>query len=143
MGYTLSRMARPPVGLAAITLAALLGGCTESLRPSYVTGTYVLETVNQVPVPLPGINAPVAGTITLSATGSAERRISYTIDSQGTVREFVATGTYQIIGSELQLTLHQGSSSWTPTASIVGTSITLTYPHPADGPDIVERYLQH
>jgi hypothetical protein len=142
MGYTLPRMARSPLGLAPLALTAVLGGCSAPLRPSFVTGTYVLETVNQVPVPLPGINAPVAGTITLTASGTAERHISYTIDSQGAVREFVATGTYQLSHSELRLALQQGSSLWTPSASLVGTTITLTYPHPADGPDIVERYRQ-
>ena len=142
MGYTVSSMARTPLHLAAITLTAVLVGCTEPLPPSYVAGTYALETVNEAPVPLPGINAPVAGTITLTATGVAERRISYTIDSQGTVREFVATGTYQLVGSQLRLALQEGSSQWTPSASLVGTTITLTYPHPADGPDIIERYRQ-
>ncbi len=137
-----SRMVHSPLGLAAITLTAVLAGCTEPLRPSYRAGTYVLETVNEAPVPLPGINAPVAGTITLTATGVAERRISYTVDSQGTVREFVATGTYQLIGSELTLVLQEGTSRWTPSASLVGPTITLKYPHPADGPDIVERYRQ-
>lgn len=136
----LPRMARSPLGLAAITLTAVLTSCTESLRPSYVAGTYVLETVNGAPVPLPGINAPVAGAITLAVTGSAERRISYTTDAQGTVREFVATGSYQLMGSELRLALQQGGSLWTPSASLVGQSITLKYPHPADGPDIVELY---
>ena len=135
-------MVYSPLGLVAITLTAVLAGCTEPLPPSYRTGTYVLETVNEAPVPLPGINAPVGGTITLTATGVAERRISYTVDSQGTVRAFVATGTYQLIGSELMLVLQEDTSRWTPSASLVGTTINLTYPHPADGPDIVERYRQ-
>jgi hypothetical protein len=135
-------MARSPLDLAAITLAALLAGCTEPLRPSHGAGTYVLESVNEAPVPLPGINAPVAGTITLTVTGGAERHISYTVDSLGTVREFVATGTYQLMGSELRLALREGTFLWTPSANLVGTTITLTYPHPADGPDIVERYRQ-
>ena len=128
--------------LSAGTLTAFLAGCTESLPPSNVAGTYVLEAVNGAPVPLPGINAPVAGTITLTAAGNAERRISYTIDSQGTVREFVAAGTYQLKGSDLRLALQQGTSLWSPSASLVGMSITLTYPHPADGPDIVELYRE-
>ena len=135
-------MARFPLGLTTIVLVAPLTGCAEPLRPSYVAGTYILETVNGTPVPLPGVNAPVAGTITLLATGNAERRISYTIDAQGTVREFVATGTYQLIGSQLRLALREGGSIWTPSASLAGSSITLTYPHPADGPDIVELYRQ-
>ena len=128
------------LGFAAVTLTAVLAGCTERLGPSDVAGTYALETVNGMPLPLPGINAPVTGTITLTATGGAERRISYTIDEQGTVREFVATGTFQLMGSELRLTLQEGTYLWTPSADLVGTTITLTYPHPADGPDIVESY---
>ena len=141
-GYTLPEMARAPLGLTTIVLVAALVGCAEPLRPSHVAGTYILETVNGTPVPLPGVNAPVAGTITLTAIGTAERRISYTVDAQGTVREFVATGTYQLIGSQLHLALREGSSLWTPSANLAGSSITLTYPHPADGPDIVELYRQ-
>jgi hypothetical protein len=133
---------RSPLGPAAIALVVLLAGCTEPLRPSHVTGMFVLESANEAPVPVPGINAPVAGIITLTASGGAERHISYTIDSLGTVREFVATGTYQLMGSELRLALREGTSVWTPSANLVGTTITLTYPHPADGPDIVERYRQ-
>ena len=133
-------MTRFPLLLTALT--ALLTDCTQSLPPSNVAGTYVLEAVNGTPVPLPGINAPVGGTITLTAAGNAQRRISYTVDSQGTVREFVAAGTYQLNGSDLRLALQQGSSLWSPAASLVGTSITLTYPNPADGPDIVELYRE-
>ena len=135
-------MARFPLLLTAVALTALLAACTESLPSSSAAGTYVLEAVNGTPVPLPGINAPVAGTITLTAAGNAQRRISYTIDSQGTVREFVAAGTYQLNGSDLRLALQQGTSLWTPAASLVGTSITLTYPNPAAGPDIVELYRE-
>jgi hypothetical protein len=135
-------MARSPIGLAIIALAAVLVGCAEPLHPGHLAGTYSLQSVNGTPVPLPGVNAPVAGTITLSAFGHAERRISYTIDAQGTVQEFVATGTYQLIGSELRLALREGSSVWTPSATLAGSSITLAYPHPADGPDIVELYRQ-
>lgn len=134
-------MARFPFGLAAIALAAAFTGCAEPLRPSYVTGTYVLTTVNGAPVPLQGVNAPVAGAITLTASGNAERRISYTIDALGTVREFVDTGTYQLIGSHLRLALRQASSVWTPSGILDSSSIVLTYPNPADG-TIVELYRQ-
>jgi hypothetical protein len=134
-------MVRSHRGLAAVILTAVLVGCTDRLGPAGVAGTYFLETVNGLPLPLPGINAPVAGTITLTATGMVERRISYTIDAQGKVREFTATGTFQLKGSELRLALQDGTYLWTPSAELVGTTITLTYPNPADGPDIVERYL--
>ena len=134
-------MVRSHLGLAAVILTAVLAGCNERFGPADVAGKYSLETVNGVPVPVPGINAPVAGIITLTATGMAERRISYTIDAQGTVREFTATGTFQVKGSELRLALQEATYLWTPSANLVGTTITLTYPNPADGPDIVERYL--
>jgi hypothetical protein len=134
-------MARSHLVLAVVILTGALAGCSERLGPADVAGTYFLKTVNGAPVPLPGINAPVAGTITLTATGRAERRISYAIDAQGTVREFTATGTFHLKGSELRLALQEGTNLWTPSADLVGTTITLTYPNAADGPDIVERYL--
>ena len=135
-------MIRRPALLTLVLVAAILAGCGERLGPADVAGTYVLETVNQVPVPLQGLNVLVSGSITLSATGAAERRVSYRVDTLGTVREYVATGTFRLMGSDLRLALQEGTFVWTPTAQLIGTSITLVTPNPADGPDIEERYLR-
>lgn len=126
--------------LALVTVALALAGCTDRLGPSDVAGTYILQSVNGAPVPLPGVQAPTSGSITLTATGLAERRISYTIDAQGKVQEFVAAGTFQLTDSALRLALHEGTHLWTPAAELVGATITLQYPSPVDGPDIVELY---
>ena len=138
MASTIQGMARSH--LALVTLALALAGCTDRLGPFDVAGTYILQSVNGAPVPLPGIQTQASGALTLTATGFVERRVSYTIDGQGTLQEFVATGTFQLTDAGLRLALHQGASLWTPTADLVGATITLQYPSPADGPDIVELY---
>jgi hypothetical protein len=135
-------MLRLRSALTPFIVTTVFASCSERLGPADVAGSYVLEMVNQVPVPLQGLNVLISGSITLTVTGEAERRVSYRVDTLGTVREFVATGTFRLEGSDLRLALHEGTSVWTPAATLIGTSITLTYPNPADGPDIAERYLR-
>ncbi|MDP3939836.1 MAG: hypothetical protein Q8R92_17090 [Deltaproteobacteria bacterium] len=124
----------------ALAVAAGAGACADGVGPGRVAGTYALRTVNDSPVPLPGVYEPVSGTITLMAAGRAERRVRYRMTAEGTVREFAATGSFRLRGSVLELALREGDHVWTPQAELVGARITLRYPHPADGPDIVELY---
>ncbi len=119
---------------------ALLAACGNGLGPADVAGTYDLQTVNGTPVPLPGAPAQVSGTITLTPFGQAERRVTYRMDAQGTLQEFVATGSFRLRGSMLELALREDGYVWKPPAEIAGATISLRYPHPADGPDIVEAY---
>ena len=136
----LQRMTRFPL-LATLVLA--VAGCTDRLTPPDVAGTYILESVNGTSVPLPGIYAQSKGSITLKAPRLVERRISYTIDDQGTVREEVASGTFELSDSVLHLALQAGTYVWTPSAYLTGSTIRLQYPSPVDGPDVVELYRLH
>ncbi len=124
----------------AIIALAVVAACADGVAPADAAGTYDLQTVNGAPVPLAGAPAVVSGSVTLTPAGAAERRVTYRMDTQGTLREFAATGTFRLRGSILELALHEDGSVWKLTASIVGATITLRYPHPADGPDIVEAY---
>jgi len=124
----------------AIVALAVVAACTNGVAPADVGGTYDLQTVNGAPLPLAGAPAAVSGSVTLTAAGAAERRVTYRMDAQGTLREFAATGTFRLRGSILELALHEDGSVWKPTASIAGATVRLRYPHPADGADIVETY---
>ena len=131
-----------PRRLAAVAFAALLAGCADHVAPADIAGTYRLVTVNGTPVPLPGVNVLVDGSMTLTSQGEVERRVRYRIDAQGQVREFDDRGTFQLQGSVLKLALHQEANIWTPSALLIGTTLRLRYPDPGDGPDIVEFYEQ-
>jgi hypothetical protein len=124
----------------AVIALAVLAACADGVGPVDVAGTYDLQTVNGAPVPLAGAPAPVSGSLTLTAVGAAERRVTYRMDAQGTLRAVATTGTFRLRGSILELTLREDGSVWKPTAAIAGATVTLRYPHPADGPDIVEVY---
>jgi len=124
----------------AIIALVVVAACANPVVPADVAGTYDLQTVNGAPIPLAGAPAAVSGSLTLTPAGAAERRVTYRMDSQATLREVVATGTFRLRGSVLELTLLEDRSVWKPTASIAGETVTLRYPHPADGPDIVEAY---
>jgi hypothetical protein len=126
--------------LSLIASAAGLAACSEGVAPRDVAGTYTLQTVNGSPVPLSGVNVLVSGRITLTAFGGAERRANYRVAADGTVREFVASGTFLVQGSMVELALREDSHIWRPRAELASGTLALTYPHPADGPDIVEVY---
>ncbi len=124
----------------AVIALAVLAACADGVGPANVVGTYDLQTVNGAPVPLAGAPAAVSGSLTLTSVGGAERRVTYRMDAQGTLREFAATGTFCLRGSILELALREDGNVWKPTAAIAGVTVTLRYPHPADGPNIVEAY---
>lgn len=133
-------MTRSRLNIQALVLTSLLAACSGSLNPPDVSGTYALRSVNGVQVPLPGVNVLVSGAITLTPFGDAHRSVTYRIAADGTVRSFVANGSYRAQDALLQLTLHEGTYDWHPTTSYAGGTLTLRYPAPADGPDVVEVY---
>jgi hypothetical protein len=133
-------MSNVPRTLAAVLLATLIAGCTESTGLADVAGTYDLATVSGVPVPTPGAASILGGTVTLTTFGSAERRVRYRDSAGGAELVDAASGTFHRAGQVLLLTLDYGSYSWSPTAAIVGENLTIQYGNPADGPDIVELY---
>jgi len=126
--------------LSTIVSAAAVAGCHDGLAPRDVAGTYTLQSVNGTPVPMSGVNVLVSGALTLTALGDAERRATYRVAADGTVREFVATGGFRVKGSVVELALTQDGYVWRPRAALQDGTLTLTYPHPADGPDIIEVY---
>ena len=127
--------------ISTIVSTAAVVGCNDGLAPSDVAGTYTLQSVNGTPVPLSGVNVLVSGAVTLTALGKAQRRATYRIAADGTVREFVATGTFSVEGSVVKLALREdGGNIWRPRATLEDGMLTLTHPHPADGPDIIEAY---
>jgi len=146
------RYTRQRWGGALLALAAsLLLACDhDALDPSAVRGHYRLVSVNGNPVPYPqGVGGPVGGSLTLTWPGIAERRITYRVGEAQALQELVATGKYSVNGSRLELELMERLPNgqklgyvWRPRATIVGDTITITYPDPADGPDIVEKYVR-
>ena len=120
--------------LLGVVSLALLGACGNGLGPVDVAGTYDLHAVNGTLMPLPGVPALVSGTITLSAVGQAERRVTYRVDAQGSLREFVATGSFHLRGRIPEHALREDGREWKPAAEIAGATLTLRYPHPADAP---------
>ena len=131
--------------VAAVVAAGLAAGCGQATGPSSVAGGYVLHTVNGVPVPLPDLNGQLGGTILLSADGRAERRVRYRVDVSGTSQEAHAIGSYEVQGVTVALALRedgsQATTPWQPAATLQGGVLTLRYPSPVDGPDIVEAYI--
>jgi len=129
--------------LSLLALAAA-AACSDSTGPQQsraaVAGAYFLASVNGEALPSSDPYAPISGTISLWPTGHAERRISYRL-SDGRTQSDVATGTFVVEDGRVILALRyeQGNYPWTVTADVDGSTLTMSYPGPADG-TIVERY---
>jgi len=107
------------------------GPTTPRVLLDAAAGTYDLQTVIG--------RGPATGQFVLTADGGAERRVRYVVSSQV---ENVATGTFAIDadGIAFSLTESPGNYTWPVRGEWRGTSFTIRYPDPADGPDIVETY---
>ena len=122
----------------------LLSACRDAglaIGPAEVAGSYELRSVQGT---IGMLETPVSGQIALTITGLAERRVSYQIDSQGTLREFVAQGTYRLTDSLVELSLREnggtGDFLWRVQARLLPDgALRLSYPRAADG-TIVEIY---
>ena len=122
------------------TALALNAGCHDASTSPRATlaaaaGVYELETTIG--------RGPVAGLFTLEADGRAERRVRYVVSSQV---ENVSTGTFAIDadGISFSLTFDAPGTgfTWPVRGEWRGSSFTIRYPDPADGPDIVETYTR-
>lgn len=128
--------------LASTTIVlGLCGGCENSFTPPDVVGSYVLTSTTGA---FGRSETPVSGSLTLSMNGSAERRVSYQLDTAGPPTELVAAGSYRLSDSTVHLSLREnnGRSSyvWEVVATVEsGGALRLSYPRPADG-TIVETY---
>jgi hypothetical protein len=119
------------VSALAVSAGCHDGPTTPRVLLAAAAGTYELQTVIG--------RGPATGRFVLTADGGAERRVRYVVSSQV---EHVATGTFAIgpDGIAFSLTESPGDYAWPVRGEWRGTSFTIRYPDPADGPDIVETY---
>ena len=117
----------------AVVVAVACSDGTTSVTSVQVAGVYTLESVTG--------RGPESGTFTLTADGRAERQVRFAVTGP---YEYVATGSFEIDAGEISFALvHAGTPSvyvWPVHGEWRGSSFTIHYPDPADGPDIVETY---
>jgi hypothetical protein len=130
------------MGIAGSLLLA--ASCSGIARPSVdlrsVAGTYILESVS-------GVHAPIAGSLSLTADGHAERRVRFATTAPTGASESVATGTFRLWpDGSLEFAFNEscGAAScvWVVRATRTDQHFTLEYPDPADGPTISETYAR-
>ena len=118
----------------AVVISVACSDGTTPVTPVQAAGVYTLESVT-------GRGGPTFGTFTLTADGRAERHVRYAVTGP---YEYVATGSFEIDAGEISFALiHAGTPSvyvWPVHGEWRGSSFTIHYPDPADGPDIVETY---
>lgn len=131
--------ARWPSVIVATFLVSLTACEHGSTAPRAVgpAGTYMMTAVRG--------RGPATGIVTLSATGDADRRVRYQLNTGTLSSEYVARGTFQLRSDgtvDLQLREDDGQSTyvWRPSAEWHDGVLSISYPDPADGPAIVETY---
>jgi hypothetical protein len=136
-------------GIAALVAIAACGGVESddslgTVTPAAVVGTYQLVSVNGRAVPTAGLGAVLAGSIVLAADGRATRTIRHQLSGVAAERDFVSTGTFTATSDRVVFALIEDPARpglvWRPDAALVDGVLTLRYPNPADGPEIVEVY---
>ena len=129
---TLSTVVGLLVSLAAITACG--DSTTTPVTSSEAAGVYTLASVSG--------RGPATGTFVLSAEGAATR--SVTFPASGGAVESVMTGAYTLDGAGgIFFTLSESPLSsymWPVRGEWRGASFSISYPDPADGPDVVETY---
>jgi hypothetical protein len=144
MSFSRSRSVAVAAALVAELLAVACGAASRSQQPLDVAGDYGLESVSGATVPTTGLGAILRGTLTLAPNGSATRRVTYQLSGVAPEKEFIARGTFAIAGDSILLALVEDAAHpervWRPRAILESGELTLRYPHPADGPDIVEVF---
>ena len=124
---------------AALLIALVLGtACVDSattpVTPSEVAGVYTLAAVSG--------RGPATGTFVLTAEGAATRSVKYS--ASGSTVESVMTGAYTLDGDRgIFFTFSESAVSsymWPVRGEWSGSSFAISYPDPADGPNIVETY---
>lgn len=121
------------------TLCMTFAACSDPAGPplASVAGTYLMTGVSG-----PG---PVSGSITLTSSGDAERRVRYRSSSGVLSSDYVAIGVFQTRTDgtiDLRLREDGGQSQyvWQPLTELRGRVLTVSSLDPADGPNIVETY---
>lgn len=134
-------LARPlAFRVAAVVLAsaACRGATRPEPDPGLAAGAYTLETASG--------RGPASGTLVLTAAGGAERRVRYAAKPGGAAPpEYVAVGTFRAYadGTVAFALREDGGRSpyvWPTRGVYSGPRLSIRYPDPADGPDIVETY---
>ena len=119
---------------ALVLALALAAACSDSTAPTPVraAGTYTLAMVTG--------RGPASGFFILSADGRAERRVRYATIPD----DIIYVGGFRVDGGKIAFNLvpsgRFGDFPWPVSGQWLGSQFTITYPDPADGPDIVERY---
>jgi hypothetical protein len=120
--------------LLAVALTTACSDSTTSVTPVQAAGVYVLASVSG--------RGPASGTFTLTADGRAERQVHYA--SLGSPLDQRLIGSFTIAGSSIAFNLVPGDAPasyvWPVRGEWLGSQFTITYPDPADGPDIIETY---
>ena len=132
----MSKTLRSLVPAALLLLAASCSADGTGPLAAPYAGTYVLTSVSG--------HGAATGSVTLSRAGDAERRVRFQ-QGGGLSPEYVARGTIHLRldgTADLQLREDDGRSPyvWRPLAKLTAGELTIRYPDPADGPDIVETY---
>jgi hypothetical protein len=136
------RSPRPVVPSLVLAAALACGQPTGSVAAA--AGTYVLASVDGCTVGTPAEQCPfpprswiIDGTMVLRLDGSATRAMRYRFPADPSPRTELAVGTFTVRGSAVDFALREdGGTSpyvWRNRATLSGDSLTLRYPHPADG----------
>jgi len=123
------------LGLAVCT------ACQDSLVAVDVAGTYALTSTTGA---IGRFETPVSGSLILTPTGRAERRVTFRLDTTSALTERIAIGTYRVADSTVRFALREdrGQSPyvWEVAATLESAGeLRLSYPRAADG-IIVEIY---
>jgi hypothetical protein len=118
---------------AALAAIACSDGTTP-LTPARAAGVYVLASVSG--------RGPSSGSFTLTADGRAERQAHY--ESRFSPVDQYLIGSFTIDGGTIAFELIPrdvpADFVWPVKGQWLASYFTITYPDPADGPNIVELY---
>lgn len=127
-----------PRAVSVSILLALGAACADATAvpgaPSEAAGLYTLVSVSG--------RGPESGTFILTGDGMATRRVKY--PAAVSTLEYVMSGTYTLdAAGGISFALSESMISsymWPVRGEWRGSSFSISYPDPADGPDIVETY---
>lgn len=122
-------------------LLALTAACDDPAAPGESTvapGVYALVSVDGDALPSPNRSFLENGTLELAPLGMVRRRVTTRFGAEPVVNE--SSGSYRVSGTTIELALHESNGYvWRVRGIVDSMSITLRYPHPADG-ETTERY---
>jgi hypothetical protein len=122
------------LALVAALAAAACSDSTAAVTPAEAAGVYTLASVTG--------RGPSSGTFTLTADGGAQRQAHFESRFSPYDQQFV--GSFTIDGGTITFELIPrdlpADFVWPVKGQWLGSYFTITYPDPADGPNIVELY---